>query len=193
MYWHLSILSVCAAFLIFLIFHFMILLSSKKIPCSFSLPRCNLPCLSFIIHLCVSLIRLRKDNSFCFYNSFKTYKRYYKGESKVLQYFGNVRQVGSSGCFCSSRECDKPHSTVRCQACLIFFECNSLNLSMAWCTALKSILLGFLKLAWLLKFLQPKQYFLNNLVTALWSTAPSLFTQQMFLVASTAITNCFFV
>ena len=35
-----------------------------------------------------------------------------------------------------------------------------------------------------MRFLQPEQIFLNHLVSVLWSTLPSPFVQQMFLVAS---------
>ena len=51
----------------------------------------------------------------------------YEGESKVLQYFGNV-QSGSSWCFCWGHEGDKPHWTMRCQAHLIFFKWYLLDL-----------------------------------------------------------------
>ena len=38
-------------------------------------------------------------------------------------------------------------------------------------------------IAWLLKLLLPQQHFLNHLVTVLWSTEPSPFIQQIFLIA----------
>ncbi len=41
--------------------------------------------------------------------------------------------------------------------------------SLSWTTALKSMVLGQPNLAELLKFLQPKQNFLNHFGTALWS------------------------
>ena len=72
---------------------------------------------------------------------------------------------------CWSCDGDQPHWTERCWAHLIFFE----FASMAWSIALEFIVLGPTDLAWLLRFLQPKQNFLNLLFTVFWSIAPSLF------------------
>ena len=52
--------------------------------------------------------------------------------------------------------------------------------SMAWSTALESTLLGLPNFARLSGFLQPQRNFFHCLVTVLWSTAPSLFAQQMY-------------
>ena len=54
--------------------------------------------------------------------------------------------------------------------------------SMAWGTVSKYTILGLPGLAWLLRFLQPKRSFLNNLVTVLWRTVSLLFVPQMFLL-----------
>ena len=59
--------------------------------------------------------------------------------------------------------------------------------SMVWSMASKFTVLGQHDLAWLSRFLQLEQNFLNHLVTVLQSTAPSPFEQQMFLVASTVL------
>ena len=56
--------------------------------------------------------------------------------------------------------------------------------SKTWNTASESIVLGLFNLVWWSRLLQPMKNFLNHLVTVLWSTATSSFTQQMFLVAS---------
>ena len=53
-------------------------------------------------------------------------------------------------------------------------------------TGLGSTVLDLVNLA-LSRFFQPKWNFLNHLVTALWSIAPSSFTQQMFFVTSTTL------
>ena len=52
---------------------------------------------------------------------------------------------------------------------------------------LESIFLGLPDLARLSTFLQPKWNFLNHLLTLLWSSTASSFTQQMFLIASTVL------
>ena len=54
----------------------------------------------------------------------------YKSESKVSQYFGNMRHSNTSGCFYQGHEGDKPHSIVRCWACLILSECYSSDLPL---------------------------------------------------------------
>ena len=56
--------------------------------------------------------------------------------------------------------------------------------SMAWNKTSESTIFG-LPDCW--RFCNPVQNFLNHLVAALWSTASSPFTQQMFLVASMAL------
>ena len=56
---------------------------------------------------------------------------------------------------------------------------------MAWSMALESTVLGLPDFAWLLKFLQPKQNFLNHLIAVLWSTAPSTFP-------TTNVFDCFY-
>ena len=43
------------------------------------------------------------------------------------------------------------------------------------------------KIAWSSRFVQPEGNYFNSLVTVLWSTPPSPFAPQMFLVASAAI------
>ena len=55
--------------------------------------------------------------------------------------------------------------------------------SMVRSFALKFMVLDLPNFTWPSKSLQPEQNFMNNLITALWSTAPSSFT-QMFLVVS---------
>ena len=95
---------------------------------------------------------------------------------------------------CWGCEDDEPHWTVRCRACLILSKCYLLDLlglwswrttldceklsspdilqvllagftTMTWCTALESTVFGLFNLAWLSRFLQPKQNYLNHLVT----------------------------
>ena len=81
-------------------------------------------------------------------------------------------------------ENDEPHRTVRCQAHLIFSECYSLDFPL-W-LELNLGIHGF-RSTWpclIVKVLRPEPNFLNHLVIVLWSTAPSLCVQQMFLVAS---------
>ena len=51
---------------------------------------------------------------------------------------------------------------------------------MASCTVPESTLLGLSNIAWLLRFLQLQQNFLNKLPIVLGSTASSPFVQQMF-------------
>ena len=63
----------------------------------------------------------------------------------------------------------------------------SLSARFAWSIASQSTVLSLPDLAWLSKFLQLQWNFLNHLVTILRSTAPSLFAQQIILVASTAL------
>ena len=46
---------------------------------------------------------------------------------------------------------------------------------------------GLPDLVWSLRFLQPVWKFLNDLVTVLWSTAPSFFIHKIFLVASVTL------
>ena len=58
---------------------------------------------------------------------------------------------------------------------------------VACSTAPKSTLLVLLNHTLSSRFLGPEQNFLDNLVTVLGLTAPSLFVQQMFLVASVAL------
>ena len=70
---------------------------------------------------------------------------------------------------------------MRCHTCLILSECYSSDLP-SWFGVQPWNPQIYVYQA-LSKFLQPKQNFLNHLVTVLWSTVPSPFAQQMFLVA----------
>ena len=56
-----------------------------------------------------------------------------------------------------------------------------------WNMVLESMHLGLTDLIWSLRCLQPKQNFFDLLVTILWSTVPSTFAQQIFLVVSGAL------
>ena len=85
--------------------------------------------------------------------------------------------------WCQSRDGDELHWTVRCQVWVLL----SGFVSLAWRTALKSMLLGLLDFAWLSRVLQPKQNFFNHLVTVRWSIAPLPFTQQIFWVVSVVL------
>ena len=71
--------------------------------------------------------------------------------------------------------------------CMIWNSYLTKFVSMTWSTVLESMFLSLLDYAWSLRFLQLKRNFLNHLVTVLWSTAPSTFAQQIFLVASAVL------
>ena len=58
---------------------------------------------------------------------------------------------------------------------------------LAWIIALEYMVLHPPDLAFLLRFLQPKQNFLNPQVAVLWSTAFSPYVQEIFLVASAVL------
>ena len=53
---------------------------------------------------------------------------------------------------------------------------------MTWSTALESPMFGQPDLVWSWAFLQPEKNFLNHLVNVLKSTAPILFSQQIFIL-----------
>ena len=74
---------------------------------------------------------------------------------------------------------------MRCWAHLILSECYLGFLPMAS----ESTIFSLADLAWSLRLLQLERIFFQHLVTVLWLSAPSLFTQQMFSVASTASSN----
>ena len=59
--------------------------------------------------------------------------------------------------------------------------------SMARSRALKYTILGLPDFVWLSMFFQPKWNFLNHLITVLWSTAHSVFKQQIALVDSSVM------
>ena len=89
-----------------------------------------------------------------------------RGESKVLLYFSN------SDSFCRGCEGYKTHWRVRCQGLLPKFS------SMAWSTSFNCTVFRP-DFGWSSKILQPKQNFLNHLLTLPWSTISSPFTSPV--------------
>ena len=110
----------------------------------------------------------------------------YKGDSKVLQYFGNMRH-NSAGLdiFAAGHEDNEPHWTVRYWACLILSECYLMDLTL-WLRA-EFMVLGLPDLIWSLRLLQLEWNFLKHLVCVLWLAMSSSFAQQMFLVDSATL------
>ena len=95
-------------------------------------------------------------------------------------------QFSNSGYFGQGHEWDVLHGLVRFQAHQKFLsnsECYSADLLLAWSTAFEFPVLEFPEVASSLRFLQPPKNILKHLITALWSTAPLPFAQELLLVA----------
>ena len=90
--------------------------------------------------------------------------------------------VTSGTSFCQGGE---PHWTVRCQAGLPLTKFASIS----WSMASESIVSGLPDPAWLLRFLKPKQDFLNHLVTVLGLVLPSLLHNKYFCLLC-PVQNC---
>ena len=105
----------------------------------------------------------------------------YLGESKVLQYFDNMKYT-SAASFASVKFVKEMNHTW-CWVCLLLSRV-LLNgfASIAYGMALEFMVLGLI-----VEFLQSKWNFMNCLVIQLWSTACSPFTQQMFFIAFLAL------
>ena len=107
-----------------------------------------------------------------------------QGELKVLLYFSSMRH-SSAALDVFAKVLKVMNQTVPWDVETIWYPLSDTRFaSMAWNTALESMVLGLSDFVWSLRFLQPKQYFLYHLVILLWSTAPILFTQQMSLLLS---------
>ena len=113
----------------------------------------------------------------------------YEDESKVLQYFGNMRRnLAALDAFTEVMTVTK--HTVLWNFKLLWYPQSATNQICVYSldhSFSESIVLGLLNLGWSLRFLQPKQNFLNHLITVLTSTVSLLFTQQMFLLTSTVL------